>query len=1059
MQISDDQKRTLVDFWVLLAIIGFLFTYFQPQYIFSKTITTGGDTASHYYTAQYLMEHLLPQGRVSGWDPGNFAGEPILIFYFPLPFVIMALLGYIIPLEIAFKIGTVLGIFLLPVCTYFSLRLMRFRFPVPILGALFTLPFLFIEANSMWGGNIPSTLAGEFCYSIGFAISVLFFGMLYDGITSGRHIIKNGVLVALIGFSHGYTLLYAGFASLFFLFTTEGFWKRLRYLLKIHTLGFCLMGFWLVPLIENLPNATGFNYLWEINSFFEVFPPIIIPFLVLAATGRVADIALMLWNSRSLSLSSNHGWQHIRQAFDARTYYLLFLAFLAIVLYRFAYKVHLVDARFLPLLEFFICMIAAIEVGRFVHAIERFNWFGLLRVQWVLPLLMAAATFGWVKHYESYIHSWIPWNYEGYEAKPNWNDFSEMSEYLKGSFSDPRVAFENSTLYNNEVGSPRAIETSPLFSNRSTLEGLYLQSASTAPFSYYIQAEISTEQSCACPEYKCTSLDLANGVRHLRMFNVNQLVVRSDNVKNLIKDHPDYVLEKEFGPYAVYGVRGNENSYVAPLKYEPVLYETRNWKALSYRWFRNMDALDVPLVMVKKAEQKDIQRFKTIMKGDFLYDTLPRIPSNAACSATAEIREEEIDIKTDCINKPLLVRVSYHPKWKVDGADGIYLVSPSLMLIYPQQEKVRMRFSATWPDYVGSVLTIIAVVICAGNIPALRRSSSGSRMVNAARAVNSAMYHFLRRPPAVDSILRFGERYRFRILALALLWVSIFFILIIFFYHAEQPQNLAQKGLNYSNEGKYSEAQEIFQRVISNHPLMPAGELSYFYRAITLYKMNEFDQAIAELQQFVMNDPLSVFAAEAYYHIGLASSNLGKRDQAISAYKAAIEKYPETMWADYSKERVNEFIPGSYVITPRAEASDNSASPADASGLKLDVMNQKAMEFFQAGSFAAAKVLFMSIEKNFPQSAEAENAMYLCAMVFYQEKNYSEAAGRFHAFVEKYPGSSYAPGAYFHIGISYQMLGNHGEAKKALKTLLTKYPDSGFKDMAKQMLNKMGETL
>ena len=30
----------------------------------------------------------------------------------------------------------------------------------------------------MWGGNIPSTLAGEFSFSLGLALAVLFFGLL-----------------------------------------------------------------------------------------------------------------------------------------------------------------------------------------------------------------------------------------------------------------------------------------------------------------------------------------------------------------------------------------------------------------------------------------------------------------------------------------------------------------------------------------------------------------------------------------------------------------------------------------------------------------------------------------------------------------------------------------------------------------------------------------------------------------------------------------------------------------------------------------------------------------
>jgi hypothetical protein len=43
-------------------------------------------------------------------------------------------------------------------------------FSRPHYGCFVFLPFLFMEGNSMWGGNIPSTLAGTFCYSMGFSL-------------------------------------------------------------------------------------------------------------------------------------------------------------------------------------------------------------------------------------------------------------------------------------------------------------------------------------------------------------------------------------------------------------------------------------------------------------------------------------------------------------------------------------------------------------------------------------------------------------------------------------------------------------------------------------------------------------------------------------------------------------------------------------------------------------------------------------------------------------------------------------------------------------------------
>ena len=98
----------------------------------------------------------------------------------------MAVLSWLIPLQVSFKLITVLGIFLLPGCTYLFFRFLKQPFPVPAIGAVFSLPFLFMEGNSMWGGNIPSTLAGTFCYSLGFAFAVLWLGLLYRTITEQR---------------------------------------------------------------------------------------------------------------------------------------------------------------------------------------------------------------------------------------------------------------------------------------------------------------------------------------------------------------------------------------------------------------------------------------------------------------------------------------------------------------------------------------------------------------------------------------------------------------------------------------------------------------------------------------------------------------------------------------------------------------------------------------------------------------------------------------------------------------------------------------------------------
>ncbi|MDD4179406.1 MAG: 6-pyruvoyl-tetrahydropterin synthase-related protein, partial [Candidatus Margulisbacteria bacterium] len=245
------RRESLVDFIILILIFVFLLAFFSPGLLFLKTTTNGGDTGSHYPNAAYLKTVLLPQGKIMGWMPGNYAGYPLFYHYFPLPFLLMALLAFIIPLEITFKLISVLGIFFLPLFIYFAFRAMKYKFPVPILAATFTLPFLFNQGNSMWGGNIPSTLAGEFSYSIGFAFLFLFFGTLYRGVTDNKYHVLNATLIFLIGFSHAYTLIFAFVLGSFFLLADPK--RNLKYLFIVYGLGLLVLSFWLLPVIANSP--------------------------------------------------------------------------------------------------------------------------------------------------------------------------------------------------------------------------------------------------------------------------------------------------------------------------------------------------------------------------------------------------------------------------------------------------------------------------------------------------------------------------------------------------------------------------------------------------------------------------------------------------------------------------------------------------------------------------------------------------------------------------------------------------------------------------------------
>ncbi len=662
-------ENWFIDFFVIIVLILFLLSYFKPNLLFMQTTTTGGDTASHYYSAYFMKTQLLPQGRMEGWTMGNYAGFPLFKFYFFLPFVLIALLGFIIPLEIAFKLVTVLGSFLLPVCAYVAMKSMRFRFPIPALASIFTIPFLFMEANSMWGGNIPSTLAGEFADSLSLALTVLFIGLLYMEIEKNdrRNYLYLVVLLVLITFTHIYTLLLAVLSSSFFLLKKDSkvLFRNLSFLFKIYVVSFLLVGFWTIPMVWRLSYTTPFAVVWNIEGIKEAFPPILAPFYVMAILG---------------------GFRAMRKG-DERIDYLIFTILAAYILYVFSPWLDIVDIRFVPFIQFFPVLIAAYGFG------ELTAW---LREQRLLPLIALVATIIWVNHNVSFIPTWIDWNYQGFEKKTAWADYNGVNQFLRGVEGDPRVVFEHSPLHNS-AGSTRAFESLPLFSGRNTLEGLYMQSSISAPFVFYIQSQISKVASCPFPQWPCTTLNPAAAVKRLELFNVKHVVARSDEVKKALKDDLNYKLITSFGSYDIFELDSTQSGYVIVPGYEPVLISNERWKEVSYLWFMNQNQLDVPLVFGERDDGKSL-------------NNLPRTPISNDCQVNEKVSHNEISFQTSCPGAPHIIRISYFPNWKVDGAEGIYLSAPSFMLVYPSSKNVRIYYGWTFIDYLGLLLTFLGVI-------------------------------------------------------------------------------------------------------------------------------------------------------------------------------------------------------------------------------------------------------------------------------------------------------------------------------------------------------------
>jgi hypothetical protein len=830
-----------VTWGTLLAVWAFLLSYFPPSLLLLDTMTAGGDTPSFHHPIEHLRNVLLPAGLPQGWDPGNFAGYAPFQFYFLPPSLLIVALSWILPFNVAFKLVTVVGVFALPLTTVLALRAMRYPFPIPALGAAATLLFLFNEGNSMWGGNIPSTLAGEFSFSISFALSVLFLGLLHRGITEDRGSRALGVLLALIGLCHPVTFITSALAGLYFLIDARTFKRHLAFLVWMYAIAALLMSFWLLPLLARLPYATSIHWVWSFRSWSEALPALLIPAAVLA----LVNIVRLVVRARSTT-----GPGH----------YLLFCFLTCLVAFGNANNLGVPDIRFLPFAQFLIVLLALDLLATLVP---------LLYMPVLPALALAAGIMSFVQFFVTLGPVWARWNYEGIETKRGYPALQQISAALKGTFTDPRVAYEHSPSY-EVFGSMRIFESLPRLTGRATLEGVLLQTAVTSPFIYYMQSQHSTQSTSIIPGYAYPPSDPARGTARLDLFNVRDFLAVSPAVKTALDGDTRWNRLTTIDPYVIYRRRDVAHGYVRVPRYQPVLIETKEWKKDFHRWFSNDAALEVPLVAAASVPAEERGRFP-LTSGSPV--DLPRVAMPADCAVTESVSSLSVEFTTTCPGVAHWIAISYHPNWHAAGAPRVYLASPAFMLVVPDGPKVRLEFRRAAIDWIGLLATIVGLGLCA-----------------AQARVRALLPGDLALPVSV-------LRRTLAVLGVVVLIVTAWNITALF-----GSQYVYRRAWRAFERQDYPAARREFERALAfgrGSPIAPDAE---FFRAASLFRLGEFGAARQAYEDVIREHPESIWLAESLYHVGLCEERLGRRAEAAATLRRVVAEHPGSRWAELASE-------------------------------------------------------------------------------------------------------------------------------------------------------------
>ncbi|MBO0692834.1 MAG: hypothetical protein J2P58_08060 [Acidimicrobiaceae bacterium] len=747
------KPESIVTLAVLATCTIFTFVQLQPSQLFKNTTPAGGDMGAHVWLPAFVKAHLIPNLRLTGWAPDWYEGFPALTYYFPLPMYAIAFASYVIPYNVAFKLVSVAGLVALPVCAWAFGRLARLPFPGPPCLAVGALAYLFGREFTIYGGNIASTMAGEFSFSISLSFALLFLGVVARGMSNGRLRAIAAVLLACTALSHILPTFFAVGGALV-LFALRWDRRRWRWLVPVLVAGGFLAAVWALPFEYRLSFATNMGYQKITTYLSSLFLPKELWLYLLAGVG----FALSLARRRQVGIA------------------LGILSILCIIVFRYAPQARLWNARVLPF--WFLCLyllaaLALSELGSLaVEAFKKWPDYKYLGVP-VVALLLGLIWVGYplwnlpfghtitqtqtvkgqatsVEKYDwlgitstdhSFVSGWVTWNYSGYQAptKARGPEYFALINAMKGIGLDKSLGC-GTALWQyepelNDMGTPDALMLLPYWTNGciGSEEGLYYESSASTPYHFLNAAEVSEQ-----PSNPMVGLDypsgpnVAEGVQHMQILGVKYFMAETPKIEAAADKNPALKLIRSVGPFPVNYTSGStttkeqrtwkiyevaDASLVTPLTNRPVVLtglaphdkKESTWLADTQYWYLN---------------SKDWTTYETASgPKDWtrVNPTQPTLPQHKLPAVkVSHIRQhaESISFDVSRTGVPVLVKESYFPNWHAAGAGEVYRASPNLMIVVPTSRHVTLRYGYTPVDWIGFILTLIGV---AGVVEMARR--------------------------------------------------------------------------------------------------------------------------------------------------------------------------------------------------------------------------------------------------------------------------------------------------------------------------------------------------
>lgn len=777
-------ERTGALFSIAMVLVVTLWAA-HPSLLLANTTTAGGDTGSHLALPWFLRTELLPHGELTGWYPGWFDGFPVYTYYFVLADLVAAVLSYVLPYAIAFKLATILGSLLLPICAYALGKGFSLRAPLPACLAAATLPFLFEQSFTIDGGNLFSTFAGEYGFSLALALSLVALGLVARGVRTGRGVIASAVMLSLTLAAHllpwGWALVGIGLLVVIELVapwlrdplpapTSRSRRTALWFAARTLALSLCLSAWWLAPWATSLSLTTNMGYVNTPDS--QLFPGGDHVMLVVALAGLA-----VAWARRS--------------RFGV---WLTTLTLLSCVAYVVDPQGQLFNQRLLPFWFFGAWLTCGWLVGvvvswlarrhrqlaaeRYIadaHAgTRRLRPLGLMAPGWpaavsgavvaglvaaviVLPPIASVVPTWLLKDVgitpgPNEVPAWAAYNYTGYQNVAGWTaDEKDWPEYHAIIEMMQRAGKEHGCGQStweydpseSEFGTTEALMLLPYWTDNciGSLEGLLFESSATTPYHFLDQSELSITPSDAVnglPYGPSGDPDVRLGLEHLQLLGVRYFLCFTPSVAAATRRSGLATQIAVTGPWSFEGTQRTwtlflvkESAVVRPLAVLPEVVRGLSasaWQAAAVSWWINPNRFSVPFAATGPASWPRVAQADATASAV----TVAGATDDQVTHVVEGVSSISFDVSRPGV--PVEVAISYYPRWHAAGADGPYRISPNLMVVVPTSRHVTLTYGTTPATTVGDDLTWLGLVGCVAGLvwgPA-RRRLTGLRRARAA---------------------------------------------------------------------------------------------------------------------------------------------------------------------------------------------------------------------------------------------------------------------------------------------------------------------------------------